>query len=96
MKLRWTNAARRDREVIYVYVEADNPDAALRLDERFRDRAAQLTGLPYLGRAGRVPGTRELTIAGSSYVLVYRVEPGLVSIIRVIHTARTWPEDDGA
>ena len=95
MKLRWTKAARQDREAIYAYVEADNPDAALRLDERLRDRAAQLAGLPYLGREGRVTGTRELSIAGSSYILVYRLEPDLVWVMRVVHTAQAWPEDHG-
>ena len=95
MKLRWTNAARRDREIIYVHIEADNPHAALRLDERFRDRANQLTQLPLLGREGRVTGTRELSIAGSSYVLVYRLDPEIVWIVRVIHTARAWPDEDG-
>ena len=92
MKLRWTKAARRDRELVYAYVEADNPQAALELDDRFEDRATQLAELPNLGRTGRVTGTRELSISGSSYLLVYRIENDLVWIIRVIHSARTWPE----
>ncbi|WP_375452228.1 type II toxin-antitoxin system RelE/ParE family toxin [uncultured Devosia sp.] len=93
MKLRWTSVARKDRDLIYEYVEADNPNAALRLDERFEDRANQLTRLPYLGREGRVTATRELSVPGSSYILVYRVETDLVWILRVIHTARAWPDE---
>lgn len=93
MKLRWTNAARRDRELIYAYVESNSPDAALQLDERFQERATRLIHLPYLGREGRVAGTRELSISGSSYLLVYRVEADLIWIVRVIHTARSWPND---
>jgi toxin ParE1/3/4 len=95
MKLRWTQAARRDRELIYAYIETDNPQAALELDEHFDDRADQLTQLPNIGRAGRVIGTRELSIAGGSYVLVYRLEGDLVWIIRVIHTSRAWPDGGG-
>jgi len=32
-------------------------------------------------------------VAGSSYVLVYRVEYDLVWIIRLLHAARAWPEE---
>lgn len=92
MKLRWTKAARTDREHIYAYIETDQPDAALQLDARFMDRADQLTQFPQLGRPGRVAQTRELSIAGSSYLLVYRVETDIIWILRVIHTARAWPD----
>jgi len=92
MKLRWTRAARTDRESIYAYIELEQPEAALRLDERFRERANQLTDLPELGRTGRVPGTRELSIAGTRYLLVYQLEGDLVWIVRVLHTAQAWPE----
>ncbi|MDB5537469.1 MAG: type toxin-antitoxin system mRNA interferase toxin, RelE/StbE family [Devosia sp.] len=94
MNLRWTRAARRDRESIYAFFEAEQPEAALRLDERFGERANQLTEFPQLGRTGRMPDTRELSIPGSSYLLVYRVEIDLVWIVRVLHTARAWPEKD--
>jgi len=93
MKLRWTRAARRDREFIYAYIEADDRGAALALDERFRERASQLTQLPHLGREGRMAGARELSVVGSSYVLVYRLDDDLVWIVRVIHTARAWPDE---
>lgn len=94
MKLRWTKAARRDRELIYAYVEASNAVAASQLDERFQNRAEQLRQLPGLGRMGRVPGTRELSIAGSSYMFVYRVQSDHVWVLRIMHTARVWPEPD--
>ena len=94
MKLRWTRAARTDRDDIYAYTEAEQPEAALRLDERFRERASQLTEFSELGRKGRVPGTRELSIAGSRYLLVYRVESDVIWIVRVLHTAQAWPEAD--
>ena len=32
MELQWTAEAIRDREAIYDYIQADNPDAALVLD----------------------------------------------------------------
>ena len=93
MKLRWTRAARNDRDRIYAYIEIEQPEAALRLDDRFSERASQLAAFPQLGRTGRVPGTRELSIAGSSYLLVYRVEGDLIWVVRVIHTSQAWPEE---
>jgi toxin ParE1/3/4 len=91
MKLRWTRAARTDRDLIYAYIESDKPAAALQLDERFVARASQLTELPLLGREGRVTGTRELSIPGSSYVLVYRLDGDTIWVLRLIHTAQAWP-----
>jgi toxin ParE1/3/4 len=59
VKLEWTAAAISDRERIYRYIEADNPRAAILLDERFRNVAARLKAFPNLGRPGRVADTRE-------------------------------------
>jgi len=47
---------------------------------------------PALGRAGRVAGTRELVVAGTPYVVPYRVRGEAVEILRVFHAARRWPE----
>ncbi|HLW92239.1 MAG TPA: type II toxin-antitoxin system RelE/ParE family toxin [Roseiarcus sp.] len=38
---------------MYDYVEADNPRAAVELDEQFARRAAQLLTHPMIGRPGR-------------------------------------------
>jgi plasmid stabilization system protein ParE len=61
-ELFWTPEARQDRNEIYDYIEADNPAAALTLDELFSKNAGHLLGHPGLGRAGRVNGTRELVV----------------------------------
>jgi toxin ParE1/3/4 len=54
----------------------------------------QLPRLPESGRPGRVPKTRELVIAGSPYFVPYRVAGDTISILRIIHGARRWPEND--
>jgi plasmid stabilization system protein ParE len=58
MELQWTPEAIQDREAIYDYTEADNPTAALALDELFAEKAGRLLDHPSLGRPGRVAGTR--------------------------------------
>ncbi|TSD83218.1 type II toxin-antitoxin system RelE/ParE family toxin [Mycobacterium sp. KBS0706] len=90
MKLEWTRSARVDRLDIHSHIEADNPRAAANLDQRFQDLAARLASFPYLGRPGRVLGTRE-AVAHSNYMLVYEIEGDVVRILRVLHVARRWP-----
>ena len=92
MELFWTPEATQDRDEIYDYIEADNPAAALALDELFAENAGRLVDHPGLGRPGRVAGTREL-VAHQNYVLVYDVTGDLVRVLRVLHAARQWPPD---
>ena len=90
MLLFWTPEAVEDRNEIYDYIEADNPAAALALDELFSEKAALLVDHPGLGRQGRVVGTREL-VAHRHYLLIYDVLSDCVRILRVLHTSRQWP-----
>jgi hypothetical protein len=54
------------------------------------DAAMKLADFPDLGRAGAIPGTREL-IPHSSYRLVYEIEQDTLWILALIHTSRQWP-----
>ncbi|PLC48903.1 type II toxin-antitoxin system mRNA interferase toxin, RelE/StbE family [Pollutimonas subterranea] len=90
MELYWTLEATQDREAIYHYIEADNPAAALALDELFAEKAGRLIDHPGLGRAGRVADTREL-IVHQNYILVYDLADGQIRVLRVLHAARQWP-----
>jgi toxin ParE1/3/4 len=90
MELYWTPEAIQDRDDIYDCIEADNPAAALALDDLFSEKAMLLVEQPGMGRPGRVPGTREL-VAHRSYILVYDLVGDLVRVLNVIHAARQWP-----
>lgn len=89
-ELFWTGEALRDRDEIYDYIEADNPLAALALDELMSEKAAGLADHPARGRPGRVAGTRELVVS-SNFIVVYDVVGDRVRILRVLHAARQWP-----
>ena len=91
MHLHWTPEAIADRDAIYDYIEADNPAAALAMDELFEEKASRLIDHPHLGRTGRVTATREL-VAHHHYILVYDVTGDRVRMLRVLHTARQWPQ----
>lgn len=90
MELLWTPEAIQDRDDIYDHIEADNPTAALDLDELFGEKAVLLVDHPNLGRRGRVAGTREL-VAHQNYLLIYDVDGDLVRALNVVHAARQWP-----
>lgn len=90
MKLVWTRPAREDRKAIREYIAADNPSAALDLDELLSEKAARLVDHPGLGRPGRLQGTREL-VAHRNYILIYDVADDVVRMLRVLHAARQWP-----
>ena len=90
MLLFWTPEAIQDRDEIFDYIEADNPVAALVLDELFQEKAGRLVDHPEMGRPGREAGTRELVVH-KNYILVYDATTDLVRVLRVLHAARQWP-----
>jgi len=93
VKLRWTRLARTDINAAYDYVAVDSAGAAEQFLERIQQAAAILLRHPMAGRAGRIPGTRELVVAGTPWIVAYRVRRGFVDILSVVHGARKWPDD---
>jgi toxin ParE1/3/4 len=81
-----------DRDAIFTYIEADNPAAAVLIDERIVTAARRMLDFPASGRVGRIGGTRELVINGTPYVAVYAITETTVRIVRVLHGAQEWPE----
>jgi addiction module RelE/StbE family toxin len=90
VRLFWTPEALADRRAIYDYIEVDNPNAALALDELFSEKANRLVDHPGLGRPSRIAGTSEL-VAHQNYILIYDTAADLVRVLRVLHAARQWP-----
>lgn len=91
MKIVWTEPARKDLRDIFIYISEENPNAARTLLSEIKERAVLLQDNPLIGRLGRVDGTRELVIAGTHYILPYRIKEQQIQILAVFHTARKWP-----
>ncbi|WP_300534853.1 type II toxin-antitoxin system RelE/ParE family toxin [uncultured Mameliella sp.] len=89
-ELDWKVAAVADLMAIVDYISDDNPDAALALMEEIQGEVAQLPAHPKRCRPGRVVGTRELVVR-PNYIVVYTESPGMVTVLRVLHTAQMWP-----
>jgi len=92
MRIRWQEDAINDLVQIRRFITVDNPSAAGRVARRIRSAVATLVEQPGIGRPGRVPGTREHVLADIPYIIAYRVEDYCVVILRVLHTARKWPQ----
>lgn len=81
--------AERDLDEIVTYLILESESAAAGLLERFGQVAARLADHPHIGPLSRHPirdGLRRLAMP--PYVVFYRVVPGRVEIVRVLHAAR--------
>jgi addiction module RelE/StbE family toxin len=92
VKLRWTLPAVEQLREIFDYIADDDPRAALRTVERIRLSIRQTCRMPYAGRRGRVAGTREAIVPGTSYIVAYRVLEGAIHVLAILHGAQKWPE----
>jgi toxin ParE1/3/4 len=45
-----------------------------------------------IGRQGRAPGTRELVIARTPFIVAYRLHNETIEILRILHGAQRWPD----
>ena len=92
MRIVWLYRAIVDLEAARAYIAQDNPEAANRIGRTITSAVAALADNPAIGRPGRVAGTRELVVVGTSYIVPYRVRGSTVQVLRVLHAARRWPE----
>ena len=84
MRVRTLPGARHDLRQTAEYVAIDNPTAARALIRRIQGRLRDLAVFP---RQGRPAGAdrRELVIAGTPYVAIYRIAGNEVQVLRVLH-----------
>ena len=95
MRVVWAEPALDHLEEIADYIARDNPSAAYRLVDRIHQKTNSLiTANPRTGRRGRDPETRELLIAGTPYIVVYRTRPSKAEILAVIFGGSTGPASD--
>lgn len=93
MTLLWSPEAQQDLRDIRAFISQDDPNLAKKIVARIITLIGeQLPTNPHSGRTGRVAGTRELVIAGTPFVVPYRVKGDRIDILRVYHAARMWPE----
>jgi addiction module RelE/StbE family toxin len=84
-----------DLDDIFAFLADDDPYRATVILERIEKRIEQLRDHPFLGRSGRVTGTRELVVSRTPFIVPYQVTGTTVEVLRVYHEARQWPEQFG-
>ncbi|HLQ35738.1 MAG TPA: type II toxin-antitoxin system RelE/ParE family toxin [Chloroflexota bacterium] len=72
MTVRWLRQALANLDQVAAYVADDNPRAAAATILRIREAVEKLVAHPAMGRPGRVPGTRELVVSGTPFIVPYR------------------------
>ena len=90
LPLRWSAKALDELDAIAAYIARFNPIAAEALQALIEASVLPLSEHPYLYRAGRVAGTREL-VAHPNYIVIYRVLADHVEIVGVLHAHRQYP-----
>ena len=88
MRLRRLPRAIRDVDEIWQWIAAEDPDAAERWVGRVIEATDRLTEFPDSGapRPELAPGARSIVVG--RYLILYRVGPDTVDIMRIVHGAR--------
>ena len=93
MNVRFTPQARDDLIVIRDWIAEHNEVAADRTVSRIIQTAMMFGSFPLLGRVGQVPGTREFSVVGLPYLIVYALaSDSEIDVLTVLHTRRRYPQ----
>jgi len=91
--IQWTEQAIQQLDQARDYIALSNSAAvAAQIATRIVIAVEQLTAFPMSGRAGRVPGTRELVISNTPFIAAYAIDHGRIVILAIYHGAQQWPE----
>jgi plasmid stabilization system protein ParE len=92
MKVRYSEAAQSDLEVIYNYITEHSPSAAHKLKGRLKERAGRLGRSPNMGERTAHPNIRVLKDSRYPYLIFYTVAANEIVILHVRHAARQHPQ----
>ena len=88
MRIRWTPPAAADMQSISEYLKEHHPQYRQATMRKLYEKIRALKDAPYIGRPGRVEGTRELLFPPMPYIAIYRVHRETIEIWRIYHGAQ--------
>jgi toxin ParE1/3/4 len=86
----WKPQARADLAEIITFIAEHSPASARVMKSLIEAATLPTAEHPYLFRAGRIPGTREI-VAHPNYIVVYRVTSAAIEIAAVVHSRQQYP-----
>ncbi|MCX6925014.1 MAG: type II toxin-antitoxin system RelE/ParE family toxin [Verrucomicrobia bacterium] len=93
----FTALAEEDLDQIEDYISAQDPAAAARVRATIVQQSLQLGTAPQKGMALREPrseqeiGVRLWPVSRyRNYLLLYRIEPGRIRVLRILYAAQDW------
>ena len=92
MRVKWLRKALLNLDEEASYIASDDSAAASAVVTRIFEAVSTLVEQPNLGRSGRVPGTRELVVPNTRFIVPYRVRRETVELLRVFHSSRRPPK----
>ena len=90
-ELVWLASADTDLNNIADRISEDNIDAAIALYLRVKELSRGLLEHPYIGRTGKVQGTRERVVTGTKYIIVYQLTMHKIEIVKILHGSQAYP-----
>lgn len=90
LPIKWTDEAKTDLYTLIAFIAEENPYAAESLLEQIEESILPTAEHPYMFRAGRVPGTREI-VAHPNYILIYQVLNDAILVLSVVHSRCEYP-----
>jgi toxin ParE1/3/4 len=91
MTVEWSRRAVSHLVALRDFIAQDNPRAAAGVARKILDAVELLRIQPHIGRPGRILGTRELLVAGTAYVVPYRVRENRLQLLAVFHGRQRRP-----
>jgi toxin ParE1/3/4 len=91
--IKWTEQATRQLDQARDYITlSNNQEVAAGITMQIVNGVQQLEAFPMSGRAGRVPGTRELVISNTPFIAAYAIDKADIVVLAIYHGAQHWPE----
>jgi toxin ParE1/3/4 len=91
--IEWAEQAILQLDQAHDYIALSNSEeVAAQITTHIVTSVQQLATFPMSGKPGRVPGTRELVIPNSPFVVAYCIEKERIVILAIYHGAQRWPE----
>ena len=91
MRVRLTQPALVDLQLIHEFISKDNPAAASRVVTRLIDRCTDLGRMPYQGRETDESNARVIVVPRLRYFIFYMIDGDEVQITHIRHTSRRRP-----